>query len=86
MIAPSPRISSIVPVTHVAMSSLIGKRVVLWMMASAKSQLCHIHQMWSLNGLLKPTSTGWQRDVQPPGMCCTSTPNSWIFWTTDPIM
>ncbi len=86
MIFPSPCISSIIPATHVATSSLIGERVVPWMTASAMIQLCHARRVQSLNGLLKPTSTGWQREVQPPGMCCTSTPNSWIRWMTDPIM
>ena len=62
---------------------LVGELVVPWMTPSAIIHDIHCRRTRSLNGLLKPTSTGWQREVHPPGRCVTSIPSSWILVTTD---
>ncbi len=86
IIPPSLFISAIALETHVATSSLVGRLVVPWKTPSAIIHDCHVRCMRSLNGLLKPTSTGWQEEVHPPGMCFTSTPSFWIICTTYAIM
>ncbi len=86
MISPSLFISVIALATHVATSCLVGVLVVPWMTPSAIIHDSHVLRRRSLNGLLKPTLMGWQREVHPPGMCFTSTPSSWILCTTDAIM
>lgn len=46
----------------------------------------HSLQIQVLKALATPISAGWQSIVYPPGMCSTSTPNSWICSTTDAII
>jgi hypothetical protein len=83
---PSLFISAIMLATHVATSSLVDVLVVPWMTPSEIIHNSHVQCRRSLNGSLKPTSTGWQREANPPGMCFTSTPSSWILCTTNAIM
>ena len=87
IISPSPFISIIAALTHFATSTLDGGLIVLWMTPSTIIQFNHCFCIQSLNGLLKPTSTGWQREAHPPpGMCFISMPSSLIICTTNAIM
>lgn len=72
---------------HWTISALEGGDVVpvrvLWLIIHAS----HCLWTWSLNGFFTLMLTGWHsKGVQPPGMCSTSTPKSWIFVLTDAIM
>ncbi len=78
MIRCSSFICAIALSTHTATSHLIGNLVVPSWTPLAIIHLIHIFQTWDLKGLLNSTSTGRQREVHLPGMCFTSTPNSWI--------
>ncbi len=45
--------------------------------ALASNHSCHMRQMRFLIGLLNPTSTDWQKEVYPTGICWTSLPSFW---------
>ena len=59
-------ISAIARLTHPATSRLDGELVVPWMIPSLIIHEIHCRLTRSLKGLLKPTLTGWQREVHPP--------------------
>ena len=62
---------------HFAINSLVGGDVIPYPIPSSIIHFSHALQRNALNGLFMPISTGWQSEVQPPGICSTSTPRSW---------
>ncbi len=80
-----PSISQCVLAAQDAMSLQVGDLTMPCLSIMAIIHSSQLARTLTMNGLFSPTLSGCSKPVQPPGMWITSTPNSWMARTTEPI-